>query len=76
MTNAGTFADFPGNSVSFKYKQKRTSSTEDDGRKNVKIMVPVKYLSNFWRTLEMSLTNCEINVNHSNILILTELCHI
>ena len=25
-------------------------------------MVPVKYLSNFWRTLEMSLTSCEINL--------------
>ena len=25
-------------------------------------MVPLKYLSNFWGTLEMSLTNCEINI--------------
>ena len=25
-------------------------------------MVPVKYLSNFWRTLEMPLINCEINL--------------
>ena len=25
-------------------------------------MVPLKYLSNFWRTLEMSLINCEINL--------------
>ena len=25
-------------------------------------MVPLKYFSNFWRTLEMSLINCEINV--------------
>ena len=24
-------------------------------------MVPLKYLSNFWRTLEMPLINCEIN---------------
>ena len=29
--------------------------------KNVKIRVPLKYLSNFWRTLEMPLINCEIN---------------
>ena len=28
--------------------------------KNVKIVVPLKYLSNFWRTLEMPLINCEI----------------
>ena len=25
-------------------------------------MVPLKYLSNFWRTLEMPLTNCEISL--------------
>ena len=25
-------------------------------------MVPLKYLSNFWTTLEMSLINCEINL--------------
>ena len=25
-------------------------------------MVPLKYLCNFWRTLEMSLINCEINI--------------
>ena len=26
-------------------------------------MVPLKYLSNFWRTLEMPLTNCEITLD-------------
>ena len=25
-------------------------------------MVPLKYLSNFWRTIEMPLINCEINL--------------
>ena len=25
-------------------------------------MVPLKYLSNFWRTLEMSLINCEVDL--------------
>ena len=25
-------------------------------------MVPLKYLSNFWRTLEMPLINCKINL--------------
>ena len=25
-------------------------------------MVPLKYLSNFWRTLEMGLINCEIKL--------------
>ena len=28
----------------------------------VQIIVPLKYLSNFWRTLEMTLINCEINL--------------
>ena len=31
-------------------------------RKDVEIMVSLKYLSNFWRTLEMPLINCEINL--------------
>ena len=39
-----------------------TGQTGDDGKKNVEIMVPLKYLSNFWRTLEMFLTNCQINL--------------
>ena len=30
--------------------------------KNVEIMVPLKYLSSFCRTLEMPLINCEINL--------------
>ena len=39
-----------------------TGSTRDNGTKNVKIMVSLKYLSNFWRILEMLLFNCEINL--------------
>ena len=30
-------------------------------QKNVKMMVQLKCLSNFWRTLEMALINCELN---------------
>ena len=29
--------------------------------KEVEIVVPLKHLSNFWRTLDMPLINCEIN---------------
>ena len=47
---------------SFNFKVKMTSQTGDDRTKNVEIMVPLKYLSNFWRTLEMPLINCEINL--------------
>ena len=50
------------NSKSFKYKQKIIGKTDADGEKNVKIMVPLKYLSNFWRFYEMSLVNYEINL--------------
>ena len=34
----------------------------DDNEKDVEIMVPLKYLSNFWRNLEMPLINCEVNL--------------
>ena len=47
---------------SFNFKVKITGETGDDGTKNVEIMVPLKYLSNFWRTLEMPLINCEVNL--------------
>ena len=39
-----------------------SSQTGGNGTKNVEIMVPLKDLSNFSRTLEMPLINCEINI--------------
>ena len=44
-------------------------------RKCVKIAVPLKYLSNFWRTLEMPLIYHEINLIFiwSTVLFLLEL---
>ena len=42
--------------------QKITGITGANGEQDVEIMVPSKYLSNFLRTLEMPLTNCEINL--------------
>ena len=51
------------NSESFKSKVKKTGSTPADvNTKDVKIIVPLKYLSNFWRTIEMPLINCEVNL--------------
>ena len=39
-------------------------NTEPDGtKKGVKIAVPLKYLSNFWRSLEMPLINCKIELS-------------
>ena len=50
-------------SKSFKSKVKMTGSTPAGcNTKDVEIIVPLKYLSNFWRTLEMSLINCQVNL--------------
>ena len=50
-------------SESFKSKIKITGKTPAAGNtKDVEIIVPLKYLSNFWRTLEMPLINCEVNL--------------
>ena len=62
MTDAVTSDDFPGNSPSLKFKQNITGVKGANSTKNVEIMVPLKYLSDFWRTREMSLINCEINL--------------
>ena len=45
-----------------KLKTKIAGRTGNDGTKNVKIRVPLKYLSKFWKTLEMLLINCKINL--------------
>ena len=47
---------------SFNFKTKIAGHTNNDGIINVEIMVPLKYLSNFWRTLEMPLINCEVEL--------------
>ena len=58
-------------SKSFDYKTSITEKLEGNNtEKEVEIVVPLKYLSNFWRTLDMPLINCEINL----ILTWTENC--
>ena len=47
---------------SFKRKEIIKGKTGDNGTKNMELMKPLKYLSNFWKTLEMPLINCEINL--------------
>ena len=47
---------------SFNFKAKITGQTGDNGTKEVEIMVPLKYLSNFWITREMPLITSEINL--------------
>ena len=49
-------------SESFKSKIKITGKTPSNNNvKDVEIIVPLKYLSKFWRTLEIRLINCEVN---------------
>ena len=55
---------------SFKYKIKLlvninqlAADAARVGRLNVKVVVPLKYLSNFFRSLEMPLINCKIKLN-------------
>ena len=61
------FRDEPDNNLegseSFKSKIKITGKApNDDNEKDVEIMIPLKYLSNFWRILEIPLINCEVNL--------------
>ena len=50
-------------SKSFKSKLKITGITPNNGNtKDVEIIVTLKYFYNFWRTLEMPLINCEVNL--------------
>ena len=61
------YKDIPNDNLaryeSFKYKVKITGKTPNNGNtRDVEIIVPLKYLSNFWRTLEMPLINCEVNL--------------
>ena len=64
------------NSESFKYKTSITGKTSNENQENnenteqentktkkiIEIVVPLKQLSNFWRTIEMLLINCEIEL--------------
>ena len=65
-------ADPITNSESFKYKSSITGKTSNANngteqrstkiKKNFEIVVPLKYLSNFWRSSDMPLINCEISL--------------
>ena len=54
------------NSSSFKYKISLLGNPVFDDnltKRSVKVIIPLKYLSNFFRSLEMSLINCKIKLN-------------
>ena len=65
VNNNGDIVSFNGDdnaTDSFNFKTKITGQTNNNGIINVEIMVPLKYLNNFWKTLEMSLINCEVEL--------------
>ena len=77
----GNIINFNGanNTDSFNFKNKLTGQNNDDGIINVEIMVLLKYLSNFWRTLEMPLINCKIELiltwSRNSVLISTNIAN-
>ena len=48
------------NSNAFEYKNKITSNTNNQGTKDLELAIPLKYLGNFWRALNIPLISCEI----------------
>ena len=54
------------NSTLFKYKVSLLGNpviADNIAKRSVKVVVPLKYLSNFFRSLEMPLINCKIKLN-------------
>ena len=55
------------NAPSFKYKTSIIGNTDVDGanskKDDVKLAVPLKYLSNFWRSLDMPLITCKVELS-------------
>ena len=70
LDDNGTIVDFDGtnNTDSIKFKTKITGHIGDGNngtiarRVDFEIVVSLKYLSNFWRTLEMPLINCKLEL--------------
>ena len=52
------------NSESFKYKTSIVGKTpqNNDSLTSAKVVIPLKYLSNFWRALNIPLINCEVEL--------------
>ena len=52
------------NSESFKYKTSIVGKTpqDKDSLTNAEVVIPLKYLSNFWRGLDIPLINCEVEI--------------
>ena len=55
-------ANVANNISSLVYKSKLISGTDNNNVNNVKLVVPLKYVSSFFKLLEMSLVNCKIDL--------------
>ena len=73
LTDDNNPVDFPNtnviNSETFKYKNKIIGNTynvtadgNELGTKNIKLAIPLKYLDNFWRALNIPLISCEVSL--------------
>ena len=64
VNDDGDIVDINGANAthSFNFKSKITGKSNSAGRIEVELMVPLKYLRNFWRTLEMTLINSEVEL--------------
>ena len=50
------------NSNTFKYKNKVIDNTNNQGTKDIELAIPLKYLGNFWRALNIPLISCEVSL--------------
>ena len=55
-------AEVANNTTSLVYKSKLIKGTDNNNVNNVKLVVPLKYVSNFFRSLELALVNCKIDL--------------
>ena len=56
------YADVANDTTSLVYKSKLIKRIDNNDVNNVKLAVPLKYVSNFFRSLEMPLVNCKIDL--------------
>ena len=50
------------NSNTFNYKNKIIDNTNNAGTKDIELAIPVEYLGNFWRALNILLISCEVSL--------------
>ena len=75
VNNNNSMVDFAVNNLtdSFNFEVKITGQTGNNGKKEVEIMVSLKYISNLWRTLEMPLIMVSTNAaNQGTTFSITE----